>query len=294
MIKKILKVLFVIVILITVFLFWALKNVDNTPYLQSDYYSSTKVRLDSIVSDLGISGGRVRIGLSKNSITPVLLGDMDDPSAGKFVVVPLSGYGGRKGAPATGIHDSLFVKAIAIEVHEKIMVFVGSDLLIMPPDVSNLSDKTVAEKTGLTRENIFYSATHTHSGPGAWSGGAVGEMFAGEFNPNVVAWLSRQVSKTIIEAVENLKPGKIGIGNFRAREFVKNRLVGDEGTVNDDFLMIVAEQPGEKKVIMGSYDAHATTLGDSNMEISADYPGYWQRKLEANGFDMAVFFAGSV
>lgn len=294
MIKKILKVLFVIVILITVFLFWALKNVDNTPYLQSDYYSSTKVRLDSIVSDLGISGGRVRIGLSKNSITPVLLGDMDDPSAGKFVVVPLSGYGGRKGAPATGIHDSLFVKAIAIEVNEKIMVFVGSDLLIMPPDVSNLSDKTVAEKTGLTRENIFYSATHTHSGPGAWSGGAVGEMFAGEFNPNVVAWLSRQVSKTIIEAVENLKPGKIGIGNFRAREFVKNRLVGDEGTVNDDFLMIVAEQPGEKKVIMGSYDAHATTLGDSNMEISADYPGYWQRKLEANGFDMAVFFAGSV
>jgi neutral ceramidase len=30
------------------------------------------------------------------------------------------------------------------------------------------------------------------------------------------------------------------------------------------------------------------------MEVSADYPGYWQRKMEASSFDMAVFFAGSV
>ena len=294
MFKKILKVLLVILLLIGIILFWSINRVDYTPYFKSDYYTSTKARLDSIAADLHLSKGAVQVGLSKNSITPTLLADTDDPASGRFAALPLSGYGGRKGAPATGIHDSLFVKAIAIKVADKIMVFVGSDLLIMPPDVSELSDEIVAEKTGLTRENIFYAATHTHSGPGAWSGGTIGELFAGEYNPNVVSWLSQQISLTIIEAVENLRPGKIGIGNFHASEFVRNRLVGEEGAVNDDFLMIVAEQPGEKKAIMGSYDAHATTLGDANMEISADYPGYWQRKLEANGFDMAVFFAGSV
>lgn len=30
------------------------------------------------------------------------------------------------------------------------------------------------------------------------------------------------------------------------------------------------------------------------MEISGDYPGYWQRKMEATSVDLAVFLAGSV
>jgi len=30
------------------------------------------------------------------------------------------------------------------------------------------------------------------------------------------------------------------------------------------------------------------------MEISADYPGYWQRKIEATSADLALFFAGSM
>ena len=294
MIKKILKILLVILVLVVIFLIWSLKTVDYTPYFKTNYYTSTKARLDSIASNLSVSRGQVQVGLGKTSITPILLAETDDPSAGRFMKMPLAGYGEREGAPATGIHDSLFVKTIAIKVDEKIMVFVGSDLLIMPPEVSKLSDMAVTEKTGLTRENIFYSATHTHSSVGAWSGGTVGELFGGEYNPTVISWLSQQISNAIIDAVENLKPGKIGIGNFHAQAFVKNRLVGDEGDVNDDFLMIVAEQLAGKKVILGSFDAHATTLGDWNMEISGDYPGYWQRKLEANGFDMAIFFAGSV
>jgi neutral ceramidase len=119
-------------------------------------------------------------------------------------------------------------------------------------------------------------------------------MFSGVYNPEVVLWLAQQVSKAIIDAVNDLQPGKMGIGNFHARDFVRNRLVGEDGSVNDDFLMIIASQNDGRKAILGSFDAHATTLGDWNMETSADYPGYWQRKLEKQGFGMAVFFAGSV
>lgn len=294
MVKKILKVLFVIILLIVIFLFWAIKSVDYTPYFETDYYKSTISRLDSLTEDLVTKKGSVHVGFGKTSITPILNGDIDDPEIGKFVELPLSGYGARKGAPATGIHDSLFVKAVAVKVDDQTMVFVGSDLLIMPPEVSKLADQRVNRETGLTRENIFYSATHTHSSVGAWSAGTVGELFGGSYNPNVVTWLSGQVSSAIIEAVENLSPGRIGTGNFHARDFVRNRLVGDDGKVNEDFLMILAEQEDGDKAILGSFDAHATTLGDWNLENSADYPGYWQRKLESQGFDMAVFFAGSV
>jgi neutral ceramidase len=294
MLKKIMKVLAAIVLVIIIFLFWAIKTVDYTPYFKTEYYNSTKSRLDSLTNNLSVTHGQVQIGIGLRSVTPVLNGDADDPDLGKFVQIPLAGYGGRKGAPATGIHDSLFVKVIAVQVQNQTMVFVGSDLLIMPPDVSALADRLIGEKTGLTRANIFYSATHTHSGVGAWSAGTIGELFGGGYNPAVVLWLAQQVSSAVTDALNDLKPGSIGIGNFHARAFVKNRLVGDDGLVNDDFLIIKAEQTSGKKVVLGSFDAHATTLGDWNMETSADYPGYWQRKLETTGFDMAIFFAGSV
>jgi hypothetical protein len=44
---------------------------------------------------------------------------------------------------------------------------------------------------------------------------------------------------------------------------------------------------------MGSFSAHSTTMGSGNMEVSADYPGYWERKMEQT-YDVAVFYAGSV
>jgi hypothetical protein len=294
MLKKILKVLLAVVLLIVIFLFWGIKKVDYTPYFETDYYKSTRSRFDSAAHDLNVVSGAVHIGFGRRSITPILHGNSDDPAAGEFVEIPLSGYGSRKGAAATGIHDSLLVKAVAVKVLDKTMVFIGSDMLIMPPEVSRLSDELVANATGLTRDNIFYSATHTHSSVGAWSEGTIGELFGGVYNPNVVQWLAQQVSGAITDAVADLKPGKLGIGNFHARSFVRNRLVGEDGRINDDFLLVAAEQVDGKKAILGSFDAHATTLGDWNMETSADYPGYWQRKLEESGFDMAVFFAGSV
>ena len=294
MIKKILKVLAAIVLVILIFLLWAIKPVDYTPYFETDYYITTTQRLDSLEKNLAVSHGMVQIGLGRSSVTPMLGGDTDDPATGQFTTIPLAGYGGRKGAPATGVHDSLFIKAVAIQVQHQMMVFVGSDMLIMPPDVSALADRIIAEKTGLTRHQIFYSATHTHSGVGAWSAGTIGELFGGEYNPDVVSWLASQVAQAVIDAVADLKPGQLGVSNFHARDFVKNRLVGDDGLVNDDFLVIKAQQTGGRVAVLGSFDAHATTLGDWNMETSADYPGYWQRKLESEGFDMAVFFAGSV
>ncbi len=294
MLKIILKILLGLFIVVVIFFFWALKTVDYTPYFESAYYQSTKARLDSLSDELSNTKGQVHVGFGKRSITPVLNGDVDDPRTGKFIELPLAGYGDRKGVSAKGIHDSLFVKAIAIQVQNQTMIFVGSDLLIMPPDVSKKSDALVEAATGLTRQNIFYSATHTHSSVGAWSEGTVGEMFGGTYNANVVDWLAQEVSGAIIDAVNDIEPGQIGFGNFHAPDYVKNRLVGEDGSIDDDFMMIKAIQSSGKKAMLAAFDAHATTLGGSNLETSGDYPGYLQRRLEGSGYDMAVFYAGSV
>ena len=292
--KIFLKIILSLLVLITLILFWAIRKVDYTPYFETGYYQATKNRLDSLASQLSSVEGKVNIGMGKRSITPILHGEKNDPTTGAFSAIPLSGYGDRQGAPATGIHDSLFVKTIAIRVNEKTLVFVGSDLLIMPPDVSKLVDKLVEEQLGFGRENIFYSATHTHSSVGAWSEGIVGELFSGEYNLQVVEWLAQEVSGAIVDAVQDLSPGKMGFANFHAPDYVKNRLVGDDGQVDDDFMIIKTIQDTGQTAIIGSFNAHATTLGGGNLETSGDYPGYFQRRLETTGYDMAVFHAGSV
>ena len=83
--------------------------------------------------------------------------------------MPLAGYGSRKGKYAEGIHDSIFVKVVALKVEEQLLVLVGSDMLIIPPVLTDGVCQIVNRTLGLKRNQIFFSATHTHSSIGAWS-----------------------------------------------------------------------------------------------------------------------------
>jgi hypothetical protein len=53
-------------------------------------------------------------------------------------------------------------------------------------------------------------------------------------------------------------------------------------------------QENGKKATIGVFSAHATVIGTDNEQYTGDYPGYFQRHLEENGVDLALFFAGTV
>jgi len=283
-----------IIISVIIFLFLILtESVDHTPYFESAYFKTSCSRIDSLKKSTLTTNDSLKAGFAKVSITPILNTPTDQAAEGKFKMIPLAGFGARKGKPATGIHDSIFIKAVALKVGQQPLVLVGADLLIMPPNIID-SVSVLLSRKGILRDQVFFSATHTHSSLGAWGPGFVGEQFAGKENKNVERWLVQQISKAVTTALADLRPARIGSGSFNAATYTRNRLIGELGTKNDDFSFITIEQTGHKKAIIGSFSAHSTTLGSGNMEISSDYPGYWQRKMEASTFDMAVFFAGSV
>lgn len=283
-----------IIIGIFILLFYILTDpVDHTPYLESEYFKTTNSRIDSLEKSIVTVNDSLKAGFAKMSITPSLKNPEDCAEDGKFIEVPLAGFGARKGKPASGVHDSIFVKAVALKVGWQTLVMVGADLLIMPPNLIDSVTNVLSQK-GIRREQLVFSATHTHSGIGAWGPGFIGEQFAGKENPNVEKWLVQQISKAVTAAIADLRPARLGSSGFNAGTYTRNRLIGGLGIKNDEFSFIVIEQIGYKKAIIGSFSAHATTMGSGNMEISADYPGYWQRKMEASSFDMAVFMAGSV
>jgi hypothetical protein len=269
------------------------EKIDSTPYFESDYYKTSCARADSLGRITFPADDSVYAGFAKVSITPVLTGDEDNIEAGTFSNVPLAGYGARKGRPSTGVHDSIFVKAVAIKAGIDTIVFVSADLLIMPPNITD-SVAVLLEETGIRRELIFFSATHTHSSLGGWGRGFIGEQFAGRENKNLERWLSVRIAQSVIKSIADLHPARIGSGTFAAGEYTRNRLMGESGTKNDDFSFIYIEQSGFKKAVIGSFSAHATTLGDENMEISGDYPGYWERRIERTTGSLALFCAGSM
>lgn len=300
--KKIMKrlgivfgiVLGVIVLIVFLAYLFGTSSIESTAYFNTDYYHKSMARLDSIKAAGVIEvSDPIQAGFAKVNITPALGNSADDYSEGKFSQVPLAGFGARKGRPATGVHDSIFVKAAALKVGGQMVVFISADMLIMPPAIVD-SITILLSKKGIRREQVLYSATHTHSSIGAWGAGYVGEMFAGKENPVLEKWLAVRISQVILSAIDDLRPARIGTGIFTIPAYTSNRLIGKSGNKNNDFSFIVLEQIGHKKTIIGSYAAHATTLGADNWQISADYPGYWTRKIEKTSADYAMFIAGSV
>lgn len=295
--KKLLKIsgitFVTLVALLVALYFGATGPVVNTPFYESGYFKKSLHEIDSLKEITTPVNGALQAGFSKVSITPALGSSADNFEKGEFVQLPLAGFGARKGAPATGIHDSIFVKAASMKIENKLVVFVGADLLIMPPNITD-SVMKVLTKNGILREQVFFSATHTHSSLGAWGSGFTGEEFAGPENKNVQKWLVQQISKAVLLAINDLKPAAIATGDFNAASYTRNRLIGELGTKNDDFSFMVIQQNEGKKAIIGSFSAHSTTMGSKNFEISGDYPGYWQRKLENAGVDYAIFMAGAM
>ena len=291
--KKIGIALGIIIVLLIALFFAATGPVDETPYFETEYYKKSCAEIDSLKKNFTPIKGLLLAGFSKVSITPTLGSATDNIEKDEFVQLPMAGYGARNGMPSKGIHDSLFVKAAALKVDDKLVVLVSADILIMPPNITDSVMKVLTEN-GIKRDQVFFSATHTHSSLGAWGPGFVGKEFAGEFNPNLAKWLVQKISKAVLMAIADLKPATIATGDFNAENYTRNRLIGDLGTKNDDFSYFFIQQNEGKKVVVGSFAAHSTCMGDENMLISGDYPGYWQRKMEKTAVDYAIFMAGSM
>jgi len=208
--------------------------------------------------------------------------------------LPLAGYGNRHGKPASGVHDDLYVKAVAVRVGNRVGVMVGADALILPPEVTDLAMRRLGQELKLSREQVYLSATHTHCSLGGWGEGKVAEAFAGGFQPGARTWFADRVVVAVREAMVDLRPAAFGHGAFAAPEFVRNRLVGQLGKVDPEFSFAVLKQKDGKLAVLGSFAAHATVLSGDMMEFSADYPGCWQRAVEQTTGGTAVFLAGGI
>ncbi len=270
--------------------YFSTDTIATDPYFEAPYYKNTLAKMDAAFKKKTKAKGELLAGFARSNITPKFVAVAPDAMKGEFNSIKMAGYG--DGQIAVGTHDSLFAKAIAVEVDGKELVFLSADMVVIPELVVLMVESNL--KGEIPRQQILFGATHTHASIGNCIPGFVGESFMGEFQPEVVEWLAEKFTQLILEARKDKKSAKVSSGYIRAPHLIRNRIIGETGRLNDKLNLVAFAQQNGKKAVVGIFGAHATTIGPWNDEFSGDYPGYFQRSLEAKGIDLAMFFAGTV
>jgi neutral ceramidase len=275
---KIVLLFLIIVVMLTP---WLIQRVDRTPYTQTDFYKTMMKRFDSVHNaKRNETRNVISAGFAKVNMTP--------PFA-----TPTAGYGKRSGKNFVGVHDSIYARTILLQKDNQLVAMVSCDLLIIPPELT-LQLKKQLPSIGLDWNNVYISATHTHNSLGAWGKNYIGELFAGKYDQRVVDLLTKSILQSIEEAKKTIRLSRFAYWEMNADEFVKNRM-NKEGTEDPKMRMIAISQLLGKNVLLLSYAAHSTTLSDTVMSLSRDYPGALIDSVEKkDSIDFAIYMAGDV
>lgn len=273
-------VIFVIVVVIAITLVgpWPTYSRD---FADQPYFLDALTTIDYSKNRVASAGqpGQLKAGWAARSITPP-------------VGTPLAGYSARKGAPSTGVAQELYVKALAISDSEDTIVFVGADMLLIPEELADAVREYVAMRTPLTSHDIFFTASHTHSGPGGWTPGLASRVMGGKYVPGILEQLTDAFSESIVEAYGNLEDARISAGDLAAPDYIRNR-ARPQAPVDDELSFMVVET-AEAKCYAVTYSAHPTTIGARNLQFSPSYPGYLMTAIEEETGAFTIYLGGAV
>jgi neutral ceramidase len=243
--------------------------------------------LCAIISPVGLSGAakaELRIGAARIDITP-----------GKDESLQLAGYAGRKEGDK-GIHDGLYVRAIALKSGAAEAAILTADLASLSRDFWERVTRKLALQTGIPQANILIAATHTHSAPVT---GAYEILEPGSPEARYIARVEQAMTDALTQAKRNEQPGRIGAGTGRANVNV-NRIaqMGDgswwlgynpDGASDKTVAVVKFEKSdGQPLAILMNYAVHGTGMGQENFLVSADVPGAASRYVEQHFGDAVV------
>lgn len=244
------------------------------------YYESWKKQINSLQVENNTVSEDLKIGWSKVNITP------KQPRS-------MAGYGKRSFKPYESVNDSVFVRALYLQQNNREAVMIASDLLITPPAVLEVLEQKL-KAINLSMDQIYFGATHTHSSVGGWGGKIAGLLFAGSYDEQVVVDLADAMFNSILKSRSQTYSAKINYREAVDSLHVRNRLVGEEGTIDPEVRSVEFITEQGQKIMLATYAAHSTILGAGNMILSRDYPGVLVDHLENKGYAFALYMAGAV
>lgn len=234
----------------------------------------------------------LKAGAAMSNITP----DIGGPIVGGF-----------SPAPSTHIHDELHARCLVLDNGEKKIAIVVCDLLGAARQMFDEAAKLVTAETGLPREALLMSCTHTHSASSALSDNRYDTVSTG-LTP-YQKFVARRIADGVRRALNNLEPAKIGWATasvpgqvFNRRWFMKEgtmppnpfggidkakmnpghsaNLVKPAGPTDPEVcLLAVQSVKGQWISVLGNYSLHYVgDVGPSH--VSADYFAIFSQRVE--------------
>jgi hypothetical protein len=207
---------------------------------------------------------------------------------------PLAGYGKRNGAPCAGVHDRQRVRALALRAGGRRVVLIGGDYLLVTDGLADAVGRRLAAADGLDRSAIYFTASHTHSGPGGFGTSFMEWFWMGNEQPAVFVRLAEAMASAAHQALASLAPARWAYDSAPVPSLIRNRVRA--GLPVDPELSVLSVQiaGGQPEVEVVVFGAHATILGPENRLASSDYPGFLATCLERRPGRRVIFCAGAV
>jgi neutral ceramidase len=199
-----------------------------------------------------------------------------------------------------GIHDRLYVTALALSRHGKKLVIIGVDILALNNEQMDKIWMFADKRLNLRPDQLFINCSHTHAGPEVRPTFNHETCAPGQVGKPDPAYIDELLEKIIIsadKALKSLKPAEAawGIGetfigiNRRApdKSIYSQQATGYENFPNPDKeidrtcpVILIKDKKGKPISLVSGASCHPTTMRYDNYLISAEFPGVTRRILE--------------
>ncbi len=284
LLARILKwgIILVAVVAVLALIFIFPRRVDRAGFEDQEFFKHdiAAIDRDAARNSFTPSPGPLKVGWGVAKVTP------PKPT-------PMAGYGDRYDKKSQGVHDDIYAKAVAFSDGTDTAVLIGCDLLLVDHTLAEKIREEVAGRTPLKANQLFFTASHSHSGPGGFAPGFMNERAAfGPFDPALPDYLARGFADAVTSAYRTMSPASVAHGSANAEDCIRNRMRNAPVDPELSF-MIIHKQDGARCYVT-SFSAHPTVLGPGNLLLSADYPGYLQRYIEKETGGTCVYLGGAV
>lgn len=253
------------------------RPLDDTHFSDAPYYSNTIDRLDEIRIDTRT--GDYRAGYAAVDITPQQ-------------AIALGGYSGRQQETFTSIRTPLQAKVLSLSNGHHTISVINAEILLPLPDLVN----AVVAKTEVPRASLFFTVTHTHSGPGGYQNNFIHEIALGKYSAKYLEQLSEKIASAVRQSRRELK--SVALKHHRLTPEIANTLSHnslDGNTPAYDAINVLAlyHRDGSLHSLLTGFSAHPTILGRRNNELDGDYPNRVMATLEAHYRAPVMFSIGA-
>jgi len=194
--------------------------------------------------------------------------------------------------PAEGELDAPAARALVLETATARLTWVTVDLVAVDRSfVDTLRQRL--EDAGSRPGTLVVSASHTHSGPGAFlDSWLMGILAADRLDGEVL----RAFADTVVEAVQRAETGRaptrVGAARVDGPALTASRL--DQPVDSELVVLRLASPAGVPIALLWNYAIHGTMLGPRNLKYSGDVMGVASRELERRLRVPALFVNGAV